>query len=232
MEKKDKTITIEVTIYAIIHVVLIVFAFTVPNVTLWISLAFLALFLIISLGTKWLYKRMLKKTLSKDMAEIANIEPESKDPKDILKVTALIFIVFCNLTFDSLYKKLINMLLLLTLPSLIISAVAIFKGHLGENTKMFLYIVVVYFFVRLYLYFLFNLLENNRKIAKITVFVKITLEATRIIFILASLLYKDNLLKLEFPSAILSSVVATIAIDSIMKEAEKFTSKPKKEDTL
>ena|GEM_PF-3265663 len=226
-KKTQKTMAVELSIYAIIHVALIVLAFTKPKVTLWISFAFLLLLILILGGIKWLYKWSLKKAFSNDENELENIAPEVKDNLEFIKV---IFIIFCNAVFEYYNKKLMQMMLLLSIPSFIISAVALFRGYLGANTIVFVYIVVGYSLIRLWLHFLSKLLEINEKAGKIIAFVKILLEVARIVVIITSFLYEDGLLGLKLPSSLLHSIVATIAIDSIMKEISKTFFRPLKEE--
>lgn len=84
-----------------------------------------------------------------------------------------------------------------------------------------MYIVAGYCFLKIYLHYLFKLLAQNTKTEKINAYVKILLEAARIISIFIILLYADELIRIEMPSSILSGIVATIAIDSMLATIEK-----------
>ena len=55
VEKKDKSLIKEITIYAFIHLMLMIFAFTIPQITLWISFGFLVLLILVLCSAKWLY---------------------------------------------------------------------------------------------------------------------------------------------------------------------------------
>lgn len=231
MEKKKNTSVREIVNITVIHAMLVIIAFKLPKVTLWISIALFLLLIIIPFILKQLYKIYLKKAFSSEEGEKSNNYYESKE---WIQFAKSIFIVFCNFVINSLLLKLVYRLRFLALPSIVISAVALYRGFLKDNTLLFLNVIAIYIFLRLYIYYTLKVLDKSKKIETIIAVVKIILESMRIFALLLRVLGVDgylDFLGFKLPSSFLDGIVATIAIDSILKEKERFAPKPKKEIT-
>ena len=120
------------------------------------------------------------------------------------------------------------MALTLCIPSLISAGVAVNSAFLGlgENLTLFIHVIAFYLFLRLLVHFTLNLLGERVEHKRFPIILKIILEIVRFILILFIVINQDmSFMYPEMPTLILSSVVATIAIDTIATTLEKYPKK-------
>jgi len=232
MDKTAKKSLIAFRIIAVLNFAIIILAFCIPNLALRLSIALIiSIFLLLVgilrlstiLGIKYLDKLQKKSNEIED-----DSEREAQQIKNAVHVIVTIFIwcVYIHIAFVAWGRRLFG-LLLTSLLSLIAASLLNFFA-LGLNTHVFIVVVIIYIFLRVFVRFTINPLCEKNKSNEVPHWIKLVLEAIRIVFLLVAALGRDGLLgdaMVRVADAILGGVVATIAIDSIMVTVEKIVAK-------
>ncbi|MCL2372366.1 MAG: hypothetical protein FWC78_03070 [Defluviitaleaceae bacterium] len=232
----DKTVKLSTTTLAIavINIVIFAMAFIVPIIALTFAIAVFAILVILVCLGKIL--RVTSCMFLKNLQETTNkIEDDAEREKQHMKnaVTVIVMVFMWLVYFMEFYKTWRRWLLGLVLSSLIAIMVIVYSDlcEIGQHLTTFLYIVMIYTFMRLLVHFTLNPFGENAALNKFPHFLKILLEAARIVLIIMAVIGEDGTLTISWLSpSILMSVVATIAIDTIMATLEKIGPKPKNTD--
>ena len=242
----------KINTFAVVNFILIILAFFVPTVAFVLSSILLA-FLTVLYCIGKIIGRRLNKAAEKMQEEenITNTEADADEEafkRAIEKIFRIFFsgfdegdepptetwiqailVLFFAIFFAMAFWKWLGMALMLTIPSVFVSFVMMYTGSIGCNIEIFLHTVIIYFFLRLYITFALNQLNATPKAKILPTVVKILLEATRIIVIVITVINMDCFTGIQIPPSLLHGIVATIAIDTIIKESINSISKKKKE---
>lgn len=251
MTNKVPKVFKKVNTFAVINAILIILAFVAPTVAFVLS-AILLTFLAILYCLGKIIGRRINRAVEKAQEEgnIENLEAdadeeafkraiekifriffhgfdEGEDPPTETWVKALLVLAFA-IFFAMAFWKWLGMALVLTIPSVMLSFVMIYTGSIGDNLEIFLHVVIIYFFLRLYVTFTLTQLNVAKRVKIIPMAVKMLLEAARIVVIVITVLNMDCFTGINMPPSLLHGIVATIAIDTIIKEALSYISKKNK----
>ena len=117
-----------------------------------------------------------------------------------------------------------------SIPSFVTAFVLLYSNFLGQNTQMFMHIMSIYAFIRLYLHF-FDNAKSEEKFKKFPFVIKTILETARVFSMFLIVLGRDRTILLELPPSTLEGVVATIAVDSALSAWKNFSKSRNTEDT-
>jgi len=227
MVETSKKLPIATLIIVIINISIFSLAFVVPRLSFWFAISVFVIFTVLMLISK-VFQVGLVAYLEKLQRATENIEDDSeREAQHVKNAVNIIIVVFFALLLFPVYRTWVNRLFGLLFSSLISIAIIAYSEfwEIGQNLTTFLYIVSIYLFLRLLVRFTLNPLKENNAFSKIPHILKIILELIRIVFIVVALMGQDGIFMLDEPLPILESVVATIAIDSILATLEKFSAK-------
>jgi len=211
----------EISIIVIANIIIFALALVLPRIAFWMAIILVSLrvFMFLfefSVGA-WFVSHITKWG-----------EPNEKKGSVEIVVTAALLILL--LLVYSPYLKWRKMALTLCVPSLISASVAVYSVFigLGQNLTLFMHIIAGYSFLRLLVHFTLNLISEGTVRKRFPIALKIFLEGSRFITIVFIVANQDmNFMYAGMPTLILSSVVATIAIDTIIATLEKYPRKLK-----
>ena len=209
--ENSKPLVKNIKISTISIISFIVLGFSFPNLTLAVSLFVFAIYVFFFCIEKK-FEAWLKNLNN-------NLHSHSENEKiyifGCLFILGIIFLAYNEWRYKAL---------IFAIPAIATPLIVRYSTLLGTNTVIFLHIVSLYFFLRFYAVFVLKLGDiNGTEIYFIAI--KILLESIRIIFLFIGVLSTDGSLGFEIPRTYLEGIVATIAIDSIIKEIKNRLSK-------
>jgi len=179
-------------------------SFFLPTLAMGVSSFFIFVLLITLVAEKLIPRRFSK---------IVKIFDNKRNKEDVELAVKVIIIIFLYLAYSGWREK----ILLLSIPSLVSAVTVLYSLFLGENAVIFLHIISIYIFLKLAVYFLHQT-KDNEKIKKFSSFLAILLDIIRIGLICMSVLNLDGVKLIKMPESIIYGVLATVAVDGMLKK--------------
>ena len=228
IEKEPKKLSLATYIIVFANLAIFGSSFKFPDIAWFFALAVLGGF-IFFLIIKEAFSAVLVALLKKMQNSIQNIEDDlEREQQHVVSAVLIIFVAFFILLLVPTYRTWRSRLFGLLSTSLLATATIVFfaRWDVGQNLTVFSVVVSSYIFFRSLIYFTLTPLDESSASNPFSHALKIFLELTRIIFILAIVLERDGVYILNcIPSSALEGVIATLAIDAIMMAWSKFSAK-------
>ena len=104
----------------------------------------------------------------------------------------------------------------------LISLVAAHIRFFGENKEMFLYIVIIYIFIRLCVNYSLDQIKESKNAEKNILLLKVIAESWRFIFITIAVLNRDGFEAVQINASVTDGIIATLILDSMINGVKKF----------
>jgi len=230
MDKTVKKMPLATSIISSINVAIFLTAFVFPGIAVGLAISVFIIFILLRLVGK-IFTDKLVAFISEIHETTDKIEDDAEREKQHIDnaVWFLIIVFLASIFLLPIYQKWRSRLFGLLFSSLMSIVVITYSNlwDIGQNLSIFLHVISVYTFIRLLVRFTLNPLGESIALNKVSNMLKIALELARIFFIALAVMGRDNTLALNWmPPSILETVVATIAIDTIIATIEKFVHKP------
>ena len=248
---KASAILRKINTFFVVNAVLLVLAFIRPGIAFIASSVLLGFLTFLYCLGKWIGRRINKAVEKAELSEsTTNMDgdydeeafklaigkvfriffrnfDEGSDPPVETWIQALL-VLFFAIIYALAFWKWLGRGLLLTIPSFLVALVMMYTGAFGENIEIFIHTIIIYIFLRLYITFALNHFNASKKSKILPMSIKVLLESARIIVIFITVLNMDICTGVQVPPSLIHGIVATIAIDTIMKETVNYFTKNQK----
>jgi len=152
--------------------------------------------------------------------ESEKLEKPNKDKSKANNEQAveLILTIFHKVVTYPAYKEGFLSALYLSIPLIVTAFLAVSVSFFNENIRMFFNIILVYIFLRLYVYFTSHHYRKKDEYKWFPKLLKIALNIVRFVTLIFYFLYYESSFPISISSAFSNGIIATIVVDTVFKE--------------